>query len=146
LPIHADCPVRIYQIQLPLTPQLTNLVIDVSAWQSEIEQVFQAYASQDYSTQRTLRSRRYAACYYRCGRLAEEFWQIPAAVYCHLHKTDPDDWPTAPFRSLRYQPFTDPLAYLRGAAERRRLGRKANQVQSTTAPRPKPSPSEIQNQ
>jgi hypothetical protein len=120
--------VRIYQVQLPLTRYLTNLVSDVSDLATRIDHVFAAYTSQRYSVQRTMRSRRYAARYYGFKRLAEEFWEVPAGSYRQYHETDPAGWSTNSFWSLRYYPFVDPLAYKLGTAERRRLARLAHEL------------------
>jgi LmbE family N-acetylglucosaminyl deacetylase len=127
-PIHDERPVRIYQVQLPLTGQLTNLVVDVSAYQADIETIFAAYLSQSYSIQRTWRSRRYAARYYGFETLAEEFWQVPAYIYRSLHEAEPANWATGVFRSLRFYPFTDPLAYWQGSNARQDIAHLARQA------------------
>jgi LmbE family N-acetylglucosaminyl deacetylase len=114
--------VRAYQVQVPLTPILTNLVADLSDVAAECAAALDAYTSQRGSVARTLRQRHYGAAFYGLQRQAEEFWELPADRYTSLHAAPPDRWP-APFRSLRFYPWSDPLAYLYGMGERRRAAR-----------------------
>ena len=116
--------VRVYPVQVPLTRGLTNLVADVSVVVARLEQALDAYATQQHNTLRAMRSRRYAACFYRLGRWAEEFWEMPAEHYCLLHEAPPDPWDATLFRGLRRLPLTDPLAYLQGRSARRELARR----------------------
>lgn len=113
--------VRVYQLQVPLMPALVNLVADVSAVAGIIAEAGRCYLTQQDNIARSHRSRRYAARFYRCGRQAEPFWQMTAGDYARLH---PDPSPTtaaSPFRGLRPRAFSDPLAYLVGWSERRKL-------------------------
>ncbi len=112
------CLVRVYQVQVPLTATLTNLVLDTSALRERCEQVFHAYASQLGSVRCAPRLRRYAAR--SAARWLEPYWQMPAERYVELHRNPPPGWPPA-FRGLRSFPLSDPLAWLAGRAERRRL-------------------------
>jgi len=113
--------IRIYQIHVPLTPALTNLVVDTSDVATESAVALSLYVTQYESTSRTIRQRRYAACFYGIERQAEEFWQMTAHRYCLLHSLPPTHWPADTFRGLRFRPLSDPLAYARGLSERRRL-------------------------
>ena len=113
--------IRIYQIHVPLTPSLTNLVVDTSAVATESAAVLSVYVTQYESISRTVRQRRYAALLYGVEKQAEEFWQLSAHRYCLLHSLPPTDWSAHTFRGLRFRPFSDPLAYLHGFSERRRL-------------------------
>jgi hypothetical protein len=74
--------------------------------------------------------KRYAARRHRLDGLAEEFWEMPVAAYRALHAGPPDDWATRGFRSVRYTSWGDPLSYLSGSGERRRLRRIASGVGS----------------
>jgi LmbE family N-acetylglucosaminyl deacetylase len=123
-PWAAPARVRVYQIQVPLTPILTNLVNDLSGVASESAAALSAYTTQRGSILRVFRLRRYAASFYRAGRRAEEFWEMPAAWYCALHLA-PARWSWRTFRGLRFYPWLDPLAYLVGLQERRRAARLA---------------------
>jgi LmbE family N-acetylglucosaminyl deacetylase len=111
--------IRIYQAQVPLTAVLTNLVVNTSGVIRESTAVLRAYSTQWDSIARTLRQRRYAACFYGITEQAEEFWQLTISQYCLLHHLPPERWRR--FRSLRAHPFDDPLAYLQGLRERRQL-------------------------
>ena len=116
--------VRVYQVQVPLTPRLTNLVADVSGIVPQSRAMLQAYVSQWYSVARTLRQRRYSAALYGARAQAEEFWELPAGRYRALHAFAPDQWSATIFRGLRFYPWSDPLAYLRGRSARRRIARE----------------------
>jgi N-acetylglucosamine malate deacetylase 1 len=113
--------VRVYQLQVPLTPVLTNLVTDCSSVSGECAAVLLAYRSQSANTGRAVRMWHYAALRYGMKRHAEEFWEMSAEQYCHLHTGSPESWRYPGFRGVRYHSFTDPLSYLSGLNERRRL-------------------------
>jgi LmbE family N-acetylglucosaminyl deacetylase len=115
--------VRVYQLQVPLTPVLTNLVVDCSEVRAATAGVIGVYASQAENLGRACRQRGYTARFYGLASQGEEFWQMPAAQYCKLHAGDPEVSQAACFRGIRYRPFSDPLAYAAGFRERRRLGR-----------------------
>jgi LmbE family N-acetylglucosaminyl deacetylase len=112
--------VRVYQIQVPLSATVVNLVADVSAVHSQCEAVLNAYSSQAGTIQCTYRQRRYSASWHGIDGYAEEFWELPVQQYVSAHIEPPRHWPDA-FRGLRPFPLTDPLAYLMGHSERRRL-------------------------
>jgi len=113
--------VRVYQIQVPLTTLLVNLVSDVSSMRARCDAVLDAYASQVSSVQCTYRQRYYAARRHGISTLAEEFWQIPAKRYIRLHRAPPTQ-PSKAFRGMRPFPLSDPLAFLFGRQERRIIG------------------------
>ncbi len=110
---------RIYPVQVPLTPLVANRALPIEEVEEVIRQAFAAYPSQLGSLQRCLRMRRYAARQHRLGRLVEEFFELSVERYCDLH-LDCSSSPASPFRSLRYDAWSDPLAYLLGATQRRR--------------------------
>jgi LmbE family N-acetylglucosaminyl deacetylase len=105
--------VRMYAVQVPLTPLLTNLVHDVSDLEREIWGVLACYPSQRESVMPMLRLRRYAARFYGTSKQAEAFCAIPASVYASLHERLPKT-----FRPLSGRAWTDPLAMVMGLAER----------------------------
>ena len=123
LALPAGAAVRVYQVHVPLTGLLTNLVADTSGVSGRVAQAFAAYASQRETLARSFRLRRYAACYYRLERHGEVFWQLPAGDYQRLHRSRPEQWPPR-FRSLRPHALYDPLAYLAGRTERKGMGGK----------------------
>jgi LmbE family N-acetylglucosaminyl deacetylase len=113
--------VRVYQVQVPLTARLVNLVADVSAVLEQCRAAARVYATQWGSIARTFRMRRYAGCCYGASGWIEEFWQMTFDEYRSLHGSPHEQWVTTVFRTLRVLPFRDPLAYLAGRAERNRL-------------------------
>jgi LmbE family N-acetylglucosaminyl deacetylase len=112
--------VRIYNVQVPLTPALANLVVDVSDVAERCHEVLRSYASQAGSIECSYRLRRYGALLHGVRGEVEEFWELPAARYASLHRETPERWPDA-FRGFRNFSLTDPFAYLAGQRERRRL-------------------------
>jgi LmbE family N-acetylglucosaminyl deacetylase len=116
----ADTRVRVYQVQVPLTPALTNLVADISGVIAANTAALRAYATQQINVGRAIRQRHYAAALYGLRRQAEEFCELSIEQYAGLH-ADLSGWSGERFRGLRFYPFSDPLAYLRGRAERRRM-------------------------
>lgn len=113
-----DVSVRVYQIQVPLTPVLVNLVAPMQAVVPEVVVAMRCYRTQLGSIERFLRMKRYGASFYGLTGLAEEFWQIDRHAYGRIHAASEVD---GAFRGLRARPFTDPLAYLRGLGARRRM-------------------------
>ena len=117
----ANITLRIYQIQVPLTAILVNLVTPVASVLAESQAVYAAYQTQHSSIARTARMRRYAARFYGLSGPGEEFWQLSIHEYDRLHRGSPDQWHR--FRSLRPHALSDLLAYWQGRGERRRLRR-----------------------
>jgi LmbE family N-acetylglucosaminyl deacetylase len=115
--------VRMYAVQVPLTPLLANLVHDVSDLEPSILSVLRAYATQLESVSRTYRLRRYAARFHGADTDVESFCAVPAKLYSSLHRREPTlFWP------LFIRAWLDPLATLIGATERlawRKLVRNA---------------------
>ena len=116
-----DLTVRIYQIQVPLTPALANLVAPMQAMVPQLVDAMECYRTQLGSIKRFLRMKRYGASLYGLAGFAEEFWQIDRHAYARVHGAGAGDRVEDAFRGVRYLPFTDPLAYLRGLGARRRL-------------------------
>ena len=117
--------VRVYQLQVPLTPVLTNLIADCSGVEEESMAVLASYKSQSANMGRALRMWRYAGLCYGMGIHAEEFWQMQVEQYCRLHSGRSGSWYCAGFRGVRYRSFSDPLAYLSGLRMRGRLAKQA---------------------
>jgi LmbE family N-acetylglucosaminyl deacetylase len=121
IPSHVPAPtIRVYAIQVPLTPILSNLVVDVSLVRRRCDAILRAYGSQTRSLECTRRMRGYSARGHGAAGYAEEFWEISTRQYVALHREPPRQWPT-PFRGLRNSPLSDPLAYLIGTRERLRI-------------------------
>jgi LmbE family N-acetylglucosaminyl deacetylase len=119
-----DAPlVRVYQVQVPLTPLLVNLVAPIDAVADRLGGVVECYETQTGSIARCLRMKRYGAAFYPIGaRLVEEFWQLEPRAYQAVQAAAALDHG---FRGLRARPSSDPLSYLSGLPARRRLRRQA---------------------
>ena len=115
--------VRAYPILVPLWRPLANLEVDATRVSDEIRRALQAHRSQWGTLEPTLRRRRYTAALRRQAGLREEFWELDVERYSRLHCTISND--REGFRGLRYDPWTDPLAYFFGRSARRRLGTEA---------------------
>jgi len=114
-----DLTVRVYQLQVPLTPVLVNRVALVRSVADELRATMRCYRTQLGSIERTWRMKRYGGALYGLSGLAEEFWEMDGDAYDRLHQTLAGE-PTG-FRGVRARPFTDPLSYLQGLGARRRL-------------------------
>jgi len=119
-PLMDNIRVRVYQVQVPLNPLMSNVVTDVSAVVEDYEAVLRTYESQVGSIRCAYRQRRYSASLHRIAGQAEEFWELSAQRYAALHAEPPARWANV-FRALRDFPLSDPLAYLAGLNERRRI-------------------------
>ncbi len=117
---------RIYPVQVPLTPALANLVLTVNLAEPKLENALRAHHTQLGSLERCLRHRLYVGRFYGIGGAAEEFWCLTPAQYRRLHNEPPARPLVRTFRGLRYYAWSDPLAYLVGLRERRRLARIAS--------------------
>jgi LmbE family N-acetylglucosaminyl deacetylase len=116
---------RAMALQVPLGSSLTNVVSSTQAVQAQQDAAIAAHASQVHSTARTQRMRRYTAAAFGLPGEAEAFWEMSAARYQRLHADSPTTWPTA-FRSLRYLPWSDGLAYVRGWRLRQTLSQESD--------------------
>jgi len=116
--------VRVYAIQVPLTPVLTNVLVPVSDLET-VERSLSCYRTQLGSLQCTLRPRRYAARLYGAVGPVEEFWELAPEEYRKLHLQPRKRPLVKTFRGLRYDAASDPMAYLQGLRERWWLARKA---------------------
>jgi LmbE family N-acetylglucosaminyl deacetylase len=119
---------RIYAVQVPLTPLLVNLVHDVSDLEPSIGSVFRCYATQQESISRTFRLRRYAARFYGATTQVEGFCALPAESYSFLQQRRPAD-----FRALYLRAWRDPLAAMVGSIERLSWRRKIREVSRPSA-------------
>jgi hypothetical protein len=107
-------------VQVPLTGILTNLVADISGVIAPSAAAQRAYESQYGSIESVYRRQRYGAGSHRAAGPVEEFWELSAEQYVELHRAPAAEW-LRKFRGMRRFAWTDPLAYLRGRSERRRL-------------------------
>ncbi len=117
--------VRVYQVQVPLTRVLVNVVAPIATVVPELLRACARYVSQEGSLRGSLRMKVYAARAHGLAGMAEEFWEMSGAAYAALHAAEPPHSLVDTFRGLRRLALTDPLAFLRGRKERRRLLRLA---------------------
>ena len=115
--------IRIYQVHVPLTPVLANLVSPIGEVWNQSVQALRVYETQWGSIARVVRMRRYEGHFYGLQGPVEVFWELPPEAYCHVHFNPPFPWPAATFRGVRSRPFSDPLAYLQGVSARREIRR-----------------------
>lgn len=134
--------VRVYQVHVPLTAVLTNLIADVSGEETAIRAAVACYASQWWHLGRTLRMRRYTARYFGSGRSCEPFWQMTAEAFCELHEETADfdrdgrHWSLTDYTGTRFFSWRDPLAYLKGRSHRRELLEQAATYTGKFLPKP----------
>jgi LmbE family N-acetylglucosaminyl deacetylase len=114
---------RVYPVQVPLTSVLVNLVSPVGDRLPAVAEAIETYASQSVSLRRCLRARAYAGARHGLAEAAEEFWEMTADDYRRLQPGPPGA--LSRFRGLRHHALGDPLAYLAGRDERRRLRDRA---------------------
>ena len=114
---------------MPLTRILTNLVADVTDVATVSRAAMRAYDSQYGSIESVFRRWRYGAFSHGTGGCLEEFWELTASQYTALHRAAVAEW-GGTFRGMRRFAWTDPLAYLLGNAERRRLQLVARRARS----------------
>lgn len=105
--------IRIYQVQVPLTRVLVNLIAPIAQVRDAARRASAVYQSQETSLRGPWRLKTYAA--------AEEFWELTPSAYARLHAEPPPRPLVDTFRGLRRLAVTDPLAYAVGRGERRRL-------------------------
>lgn len=117
--------VRAYQIGVPLTPVLVNLVADIGQVAARKIRALEALRTQAESIQPLQRLARYQATLYRLAA-AEVFWEMRAEDYVRI--TSVGDWRRhiCPYRGIRPWPVSDPLAALVGLRARRALRRLAD--------------------
>jgi LmbE family N-acetylglucosaminyl deacetylase len=114
--------VRVYEVQVPLTNVLVNLVAPIAAVASGVRAVAAAYGSQADSLAGALRLKRYAGARHGLGIAAESFWELSPAVYAFIHGGPiAATAPGSQFRGFRRLAMTDPLAFARGRRARHRL-------------------------
>jgi LmbE family N-acetylglucosaminyl deacetylase len=126
-------PVRVYELGVPLGADLTNLVADTTSVEPLRRAALAAYRTQTLGTSNLRRLRRYAGAYWQGGGVAEPFWEISAEAFRAVVASARTR--SVQFRGLRGRAFGDPLSYLVGRTERRRLARLAASVPGPEAAR-----------
>lgn len=113
----AEVPVRLYPVQTPLTPILTNLAVDGGRQRERVVQAVRAHRSQSATFAPILRAKTYAASLYGGDGWVDEYWEVPSSA---LQAIGAVATPFA-YPGLRERAFLDPAAYLSGWGQRRSL-------------------------
>ncbi|MDQ3929779.1 MAG: PIG-L family deacetylase [Chloroflexota bacterium] len=121
LPEGVETRLRIYELQVPLTPALANMAIDISAAEGAKERALAEYATQAGAFAWAPRHARYLRKLYGRRGTIEVFWELHPAEYRRLMSGFAEVKPR--FRSIRLRPFSDGLAWLVGLRARIRLKR-----------------------
>ena len=113
--------IRIYELQVPLTPVLADVAVEVGGWAAEKK----AGALAQYETQQgsfgwVPRHTKYLRRLYRTSEPVEVFWELASESYSRLMRLSLE---RGKYRSIRLRPFGDGLAWRVGLNERRRLKR-----------------------
>jgi LmbE family N-acetylglucosaminyl deacetylase len=116
--------VRAYQVGVPLTPVLVNMVADIRHVKALKLKALDALRTQAATIQPLQRLGRYQGKLYGLPA-AEVFWEMRAEVYTAI--TCAGDWRSSvcPYRGIRPWPASDPLAALVGLRARIALRRLA---------------------
>lgn len=127
--------VRIYEVQVPLTAILTNMITVIGPAAAAKKHALDAYDTQQQSLVWSRRLALYTRkLYSRAGEI-EAFWELSSPEFCRLMVSFParDRKTRATFRGLRPRPFTDGLAWLVGLRLRSHLKRAAYAGNEKTA-------------
>ncbi len=112
--------VRVYELGVPLTPILVNLVADVGAVAARKEQALAAFTTQVGALAPLRRLARYRARLYRLPA-AEVFWELPAESYARVMAAGNWSARHSPFSGIRERPLADPFSALAGLRARAAL-------------------------
>ena len=115
--------IRIYELQVPLTPALANVAVGISATEGAKGRALAEYATQTGSFGWVPRHARYLRKLYGRRSTIEVFWELRPVEYRLLMSRFAGVKPR--FRSIRARPFSDGLAWLVGLRARNRLKRIA---------------------
>jgi len=109
--------IRVFEVGVPLTPLLVNLVAEVREVAMLKERALQAFVTQVGALTPLRRLARYQAGFYRMPAV-EVFWELTAAEYAQVMAAG--DWRggRCPFRGVRERPMSDPLSALAGLKAR----------------------------
>jgi LmbE family N-acetylglucosaminyl deacetylase len=123
LPEQAEVLVRVYELQVPLTPALANVAVGISATESAKRCALAEYATQTASFGWVPRHARYLRKLYGMRSTIEVFWELRPGQYRLLMSSFPGE--KFRFRSIRVRPFSDGLAWTMGLRARISLKRIA---------------------
>ncbi len=119
--VGSDQLIRIFELGVPLTPALINIVADVHAVFASKEQALKAYRSQIGALHPLERIDHYRSNLLNLKH-TEVFWQMSGDSFFKIMEFGIYRWNgKSPFRGIRPRPFTDPLASMVGSRERKIL-------------------------
>lgn len=122
--------VRVYEIGVPLTPMLVNLVADISAVEGRKRRALACFTTQMEGLIPLERLARYRNPLYGLAA-CEVFWELPAQVYSRVVLQSDWDGDASPFWAVPLRPFRDPRAFLAGWRTRAHLRALADQTMAT---------------
>jgi LmbE family N-acetylglucosaminyl deacetylase len=119
--------IRGYEVGVPLTPSLVNVVADIREAAPRKTRALAAHDSQIDSLRPLLRLAGYRARFYDLPA-AEVFWEMRGDVYRAISTVG--DWRgrSCPYRGIRPWPMSDPLCAIMGWRARLKLRRLASAV------------------
>jgi LmbE family N-acetylglucosaminyl deacetylase len=115
-------PVRAYEMQVPLGPELANLYHTLDKRTARLkDRAINLYRSQRGALALWKREARYAGALSGAASPAELFWEMSSESYTRVMEYGSWGWPETPFRSLDGRPLRDLEAYIRSSKVRRKL-------------------------
>ena len=130
--VDAGQTIRAYQVGVPLTTRLANLVADIGELESVKRQALECFGTQADTLATAGRIGRYLARQYRLPAV-ELFWEMPGDAYARVIDGAGSQG-RSPFRGIRRVPIGDPLAWIIGGRARARLRKRAATDGTTDAP------------
>ncbi len=117
--------VRVYEVQVPLTPILANVIVDTTAVSGLKRRALEEYRTQRESFGWVRRCRGYLARLYRLRGACEVFWEVSPEQFSSLSERNGTDSVagSGAFRGMRQQPFSDGLAWVHGLGRRKEMKR-----------------------
>lgn len=113
--------IRLYEIGVPLTRHLVNLVSNIDHVARKKTAQLELYGSQIDAIRPLKRIHKYGKAYYGLGTI-EKFWQVSGAAYRIIMAEG--NWlgrVPCPYRGIRQNPISDPLSVFIGRKDRLRL-------------------------
>lgn len=120
---HASRVVRVYEVQVPLTPVLANVIVDVGSVMRRKVRAISRYESQFGSFAWVERHRRYLRTLYGNRGPVEVFWELEPEQFCRVMSRYREVHMR--FRGIRVRPVSDGLAWVVGLNGRKKLKRLA---------------------
>jgi hypothetical protein len=119
--VRDDQTIRVYEIGVPLTRHLVNIVANIEHVARKKTSQLELYGSQIDAIRPLKRIHKYGKAYYGLGAI-EKFWQVSGGA-CRRIMAEGNwlDRVRSPCRGIRQNPISDPLSVLIGRQDRLRL-------------------------